>query len=92
MKEIKLDLDIAEKSITRYKEIIENLKKICERLKSENTALRSRWNGKSSNKFGNYCEIIEKNLSGRINELEKICNGLNEAKNTFIEEDKNILK
>lgn len=55
MKEIKLDLDIAEKSITRYKEIIENLKKICERLKSENTALRSRWNGKSSNKFGNYC-------------------------------------
>ena len=37
-------------------------------------------------------DIIEKNLLARINQLEKLSDSLNEAKETFIEQDENILK
>lgn len=92
MDEIKLNISKAEESINSYSDSIDRIKKIYKRLKNENMALRSRWNGTSADAFAKYSEIIEKNLLGRINELEKLCNSLNEAKDTFIEEDNNILK
>lgn len=92
MNEIKLNISKAEESINSYKEIIKDMTQAYEKLKIENETLKNRWNGQSADIFRNYCEIIEKKLYGRIKELEKLCNSLNEAKDTFVESDKNILK
>lgn len=92
MKEIKLNINSANQAISSYKKIIDSMKKSYDDLKRENLEMRNRWNGKSAEAFNKYSDIIEKNLLARINQLEKLSDSLNEAKETFIEQDENILK
>lgn len=92
MKEIKLNINSANQAISSYKKIIDSMKKSYNDLKRKNLEMRNRWNGKSAEAFNKYSDIIEKNLLARINQLEKLSDSLNEAKETFIEQDENMLK
>ena len=89
--EIKLNPAEAETAINKLNSVVLDMEIRYKELVDNHSKLKGQWDGESASMFAKYADIMGSNLMGRINGLRELINNLDKAKETFLEEDKNLI-